>query len=164
LGVVVRVTASNITVRAYEKEENMSRSRFCFVSFALLVLAIVLVTFVSADANAQVQIPGVKQKTILRAPLTGDDTKEMLITLGEFAPGITLPRHTHPGDDYTVVLQGTLELMAEGREPQRVSEGEAFHVPSGVVHFTRVLGDTPVRIVAIWVVEKGKPAMQPVAK
>jgi quercetin dioxygenase-like cupin family protein len=75
-----------------------------------------------------------------------------------------LPRHTHPGDDYTVVLQGTLELLVEGREPQRVSAGEAFHVPGGLAHQTRVLGDSPVRIVAFWVIEKGKPAMQPVTK
>ncbi|HME46159.1 MAG TPA: cupin domain-containing protein [Syntrophorhabdales bacterium] len=142
----------------------MIRNRFCFVTFALIVLAIVLVCFVLVDANAQVQIPGVKMKSILQAPLSGDDAKEMLISSGEFAPGVTLPRHTHPGDDYTVVLQGDLELIVEGREPRRVSAGEAFHVPYGQVHYTRVLGDTPVRIIAIWVIEKGKPAMQPVTK
>ncbi len=75
-----------------------------------------------------------------------------------------MPRHTHPGDDYTVVLQGTLELFVEGREPRQLSAGEAFHVPTGVIHYVRVLGETPVRVLAIWVIEKGKPAMQPVAK
>ena len=142
----------------------MIRNRFCFASFALVVLAIVLVSFVSVDANAQVQVPGVKVKTILKTTPSGDDTKETVISSAEFAPGVTLPRHTHPGDDYTVVLQGTLELIVEGREPRQVSAGEAFHVPGGLVHYTRVLGDTPVRIIAIWVIEKGKPAMQPVTK
>ena len=42
--------------------------------------------------------------------------------------------------------------------------GQAFHVPPGTVHYVRVLGDTPVHIVAFWVVEKGKPPMQPVKK
>jgi len=140
----------------------MIRNRFCFASFALIVLAIVLVSFVSLDANAQ--IPGVKAKTILQTTPSGDDTKETVISSAEFAPGVIMPRHTHPGDDYTVVLQGTLELIVEGREPRQVSAGEAFHVPSGLVHYTRVLGDTPVRIIAIWVIEKGKPAMQPVTK
>ena len=46
------------------------------------------------------------RKLRLQAPLSGDDTKEMLISSGEFALVVTLPRHTHPGDDYTVVLQG----------------------------------------------------------
>lgn len=142
----------------------MIRNRFCFTSFALIVLAIVLVSFVSVDANAQVQIPGVKLTTLVKTTLFGDDTKETLISSGEFAPGAALPRHTHPGDDYTVVLQGTLELNVEGREPRRVSAGEAFHVTSGLVHYVRVLGDTPVRAIGIWVVEKGKPPMQPVTK
>jgi len=142
----------------------MVRNRFCFASFALVVLAIILVSFVSVDANAQGKVPGVKMKTILKTTPSGDDTKETVISSAEFAPGVTLPRHTHPGDDYTVVLQGTLELIVEGREPRQVSAGEAFYVPGGLVHYTRVLGDTPVRIIAIWVIEKGKPAMQPVTK
>jgi quercetin dioxygenase-like cupin family protein len=141
----------------------MNRNRSCFLSLTFIVLGIVLLS-VSVDANAQGKIPGVKTATILRTTFGGDDSKEVIITSGEFAKGVTLPRHTHPGEDYTVVLQGTLELIVEGREPQRVSAGQAFHVPSGLVHYTRVLGDTPVRIIGFWVVEKGKPAMQPVTK
>jgi len=142
----------------------MIRNHSRFASLTLVVLAIVVVSFVGVDAIAQGQIPGVKVKTILKSTLTGDDTKEVIISSAEFAPGVILPRHTHPGDDYTVVLQGTLELIVEGREPRIVSSGEAFHVPNGLVHYTRVLGDTPVRIIAIWVVKKGKPAMSPVTK
>ncbi len=142
----------------------MIRNRFCFAPLALIVLAIVLVSFVSVDANAQVQVPGVKVKTILKAPLSGDNTKETVISSGEFAPGVILPRHIHPGDDYTVVLEGSVELIVEGREPRQVSAGEAFYVPGGLVHHVRVLGNTPVRIIAFWVVEKGKPVMQPVTK
>ncbi len=142
----------------------MIRNRFFSTSFAMIVLAIFLLSFLSVNASAQTQIPGVKVKPVLRAPFSGDNTKETIITSGEFAPGAIMPRHTHPGDDYTVVLQGTLELFVEGREPRQLSAGEAFHVPAGVIHYVRVLGETPVRVLAIWVIEKGKPAMQPVAK
>jgi quercetin dioxygenase-like cupin family protein len=148
-------------------EKMMNRREFLLasaISLTLIALAIVLVTFLSVDVSAQVQIPGVKVKPVLKTTLSGDDTKEVIISSAEFAPGVELPRHTHTGDDYTVVLQGTLELIVEGSEPRQVSAGEAFHVPSGLVHRTRVLGDTPVRIIAFWVVEKGKPAMQPVTK
>jgi len=139
----------------------MNRNHSCLFSLASFVAGIVLLS-VSVHANAQVKIAGVKAANILRTTLTGDDTKQVIITSGEFAPGVTLPHHKHPGDDYTVVRQGTLELHVEGREAQRVSAGQAFHVPPGVVHYVRVLGDTPVHIVAFWVVEKGKRAMQPV--
>ena len=48
--------------------------------------------------------------------LSGDETKESVMVSAEFAPGSTTSPHTHPGDEYTYVLQGTLELSAEGRE------------------------------------------------
>src|SRR4030067_1965751 len=107
----------------------MKRS-ILFLVFLIFAVAI-SVSFVSVDANAQVQKP------ILRAPVSGDDTKEVLISSVELPPGFPVPRHTHPGDDYTVVLQGTLELNVEGREPKRVSPREAFYVPTGLVHYTR---------------------------
>jgi quercetin dioxygenase-like cupin family protein len=123
-------------------------------SLLFIVLGMVLL---SAPVYANAQVSTVQ---VLRTTLTGDDTKQVLITSGEFAPGVTLPHHKHPGDDYTVVRQGTLELHVEGREPQRVSAGQAFHVPPETVHYVRVLGDTPVRIVAFWVLDKGKQPMQ----
>ncbi len=86
------------------------------------------------------------------------------MVLTEFAPGSKLLPHTHPGDEYTAVLQGTLELTAEGRETRRVSAGEAYHCPAGLVHETRNVGDTPVRTVTTFVVTKGKPIVQPVTK
>ena len=82
----------------------------------------------------------------------------------EFAPGSTTGRHTHPGDEYTVVIQGTLELTAEGREPRRVSVGDVYHNPRGLVHEARNVGDTPARVAVTFVVDKGKPITQPVAK
>ena len=132
----------------------MNRNHSCLFSLAFVVLGMVLL---SAPVYANAQVSTVQ---VLRTTLTGDDTKQVLITSGEFAPGVTLPHHKHPGDDYTVVRQGTLELHVEGREPQRVSAGHAFHVPPGTVHYVRVLGDTPVHIVAFWVLEKGKQPMQ----
>ena len=141
----------------------MNRNHSSLFSLALIVFGVALLS-TPVHANAQMKIAGVKSATILRTTLTGDDTKQVLITSGDFAPGVTLPHHKHPGDDYTVVTQGALELHVDGREPQRVAAGHAFHVPPGTVHYVRVLGDTPVHIVAFWVVEKGKPPMQPVKK
>ena len=82
----------------------------------------------------------------------------------EFAPGSTTGRHTHPGDEYTVVLQGILELSAEGRETRRVSAGDVYHNPRGLVHEARNVGDTPARVAITFVVDKGGPITQPVAK
>ena len=77
------------------------------------------------------------------------------------APGATTGRHTHPGDEYTLVLEGTLELRLEGREPRRVNAGDAYHNPKGVIHETRNVGDGPARASATFVIDKGKPISLP---
>jgi len=140
----------------------MLRNRFCSASLASTVLAIVLAGFISATAYAQA--PGITAKPLLRTTLSGDDTKETVMLAVEFAPGSTTGLHTHPGDEYTVVIQGTLELSAEGRETRRVSAGDVYHNPRGLVHEGRNVGDTPARVTITFVVDKGKPITQPVAK
>jgi quercetin dioxygenase-like cupin family protein len=140
----------------------MIRNRFCFALFAPIAIGIVLSGFLLVSANAQA--PGITAKPLLQTTLSGDDTKESVMLSVEFAAGSKMWRHTHPGDEYTVVLQGTVELSAEGRETRRVSAGEAYHIPRGLAHETQNVGDTPARIVHVFVVDKGKPLLQPVAK
>jgi quercetin dioxygenase-like cupin family protein len=123
--------------------------------FFLIALCIVLVGFVSANAGAQA--PGVTSKPLLRTTLSDDPTKEGVMLLVEFSPGSTTGRHTHPGDEYAFVLQGTFELSVEGRETRRLSTGDVFHTPRGLVHENRNVGDTPARVVITLVVDKGKP-------
>jgi len=132
----------------------MKCNRAHFLSLVLIVIGIALLGVLGEATGS------IAQTHILRTTLSGDDTKEVVISFVNFDKGDAVNRHTHPGDDYTVVLKGTLELNVKGREPRQVSAGEVFHVPPGVVHYTRVVGDTPVRIIAFWVLEKGKPDMQ----
>jgi quercetin dioxygenase-like cupin family protein len=100
-----------------------SRSHFAFVATAVLFVAALSATAVYAQAQ------GFAGKPLLRTTFSGDDTKEAVIGMAEFAPGATTGRHTHPGDEYSIVLQGALEFRLEGREPRRASAGEAFHYP-----------------------------------
>ena len=82
----------------------------------------------------------------------------------EFAPGGTTGLHTHPGDEYTFVLQGTLELTAEGREPRRVSAGDVYHNPRGLIHQARNVGEIPALVNITFILDKGKPRTEPVVK
>jgi len=103
-------------------------------------------------------------KPLLRTSVSDDITKDSIMLVVEIAPGGTTGRHMHHGDEYAFVLQGTLELLAEGREVRRATVGEAFHNPRGLIHEARNVGDTPVRLHIIFIVDKGKPIMEPVAK
>jgi quercetin dioxygenase-like cupin family protein len=128
----------------------------------LLALCIVVMDFVSADANAQTVRH--TSKILLKAPLGEDATKEVSMVSVEFPPGYAMPRHTHPGDEFAVVIQGTFELSVEGGETRRLFTGDAFHTPRGLAHVNRNLGDTPGRIVITFVTDKGKPLTTPVGK
>ena len=130
--------------------------RFHLLSAAAAVLGLLLI----ASASAQPQ--GITAKPLLRTTLSGDDTKEVVIATAEFAPGGTTGRHTHPGDEYAVVLEGALEIRVDGQEPRRVSAGEAYHNARGVIHETRNVGEVPARVASTFVIDKGKPVSEPV--
>ena len=130
--------------------------------FFLIALCIVVVGFVSANTNAQTA--NVTAKPLLQAPLSDDTTKQGAMILVDFPAGSTTGRHTHPGDEYAFVLQGTFELSVEGRETRRLSAGDAFHTPRDLVHQNRNVGDTPGRLVITFVADKGKPFTTPVGK
>jgi len=140
----------------------MIRNRFIFVSFASVALCIMLSGFFLENASAQA--PVVTSKPLLKTTLSDDTQKETIMASVEFPPGSVLNRHTHPGDELAFVLQGTLEVSAEGRETRRFSTGDVFHNPRGLVHEARNVGDTPVRLAVTFIVDKGKPFFQPVAK
>jgi quercetin dioxygenase-like cupin family protein len=127
-----------------------------------LAAAVLLAVPLCLLGPGHAQAPGVSGKPLLRSSFSGDESREAVVLSVEFAPGSTTGRHTHPGDEYAAVLQGTLEVRVEGREPRRVSAGEAYHNPRGIVHETRNVGEGPARTIATFVVEKGKPLTQPV--
>jgi quercetin dioxygenase-like cupin family protein len=123
--------------------------------FILLISALLL-------SPTHAQAPGITAKPLLHTNVSGDGTKEAVILSIEFAPGSTTGRHTHPGDEYATVLEGSLELRIEGQEPRRVQAGEAYHNARGIVHETRNAGTVPARTIATFIVDKGKPITEPV--
>nr|AIA16145.1 Cupin domain protein [uncultured bacterium] len=136
----------------------MNVTRFASLALFLSSFVCAILTCTSAIAQA----PGVVAKPLLRTTLSGDDTKESVMLAVEFAPGAGTGRHTHPGDEYTTVLEGTLELRADGREVRRVNAGDVYHNPRGLIHEARNVGDKPARVAITFVVDKGKPVTQPV--
>ena len=136
-------------------------------SFRVIGLAvgspfILFAIFLAASSSAQMS--GFVAKPLLQSTVEGDENKETAMLGITIAPGGSSGRHTHPGDCYGTVSEGAVELRVDGREPRRVSVGDAWHNPRGVVHELRNVGDTAVRVVNTLVVDKGKPRMQPAAQ
>ncbi len=131
------------------------------ITFVFLATVLSAVALSSLAPRATAQSVGVASKLLLRSSVSGDSTKESILVAIEFAPGATTGRHTHPGDEYASVLQGTLELRLDGQEPRRVTAGEAYHNPQGAVHETRNVGESVAKTLATFIVEKGKPRTAP---
>ena len=114
-----------------------------------------------AQAPGMPATPGFQSKPIQSAPVSGDDSREMHAIAVSIAPGGYSPAHIHPGDCLGTVIEGTVDLVADGKETRRVAAGEAFSNPRGTVHQFRNSGDVPVRMLTFVVVDKGKPRVMP---
>jgi quercetin dioxygenase-like cupin family protein len=87
--------------------------------------------------------------------------REAVVARVEVAPGGVAGWHTHPGDEISYVIDGEATVMVAGQPPRKVAAGEGFVIPAGVVHNAKNDGATAVKLVGVYVVEKGKPLASP---
>ena len=87
--------------------------------------------------------------------------REAVVARVEVAPGARAGRHTHPGDEISYILEGEAQLLIDGQPPRTVKAGESFIIPAGVVHDAHNTSDKPVKLVGVYVVEKGQPLAKP---
>ena len=77
--------------------------------------------------------------------------------ISEIPPGGTSGKHRHPGIEMAYILEGSVELAHEGKPPITVKAGEATMNTVGGIHTATNRGAVPVKILTVYVVEKGKP-------
>lgn len=87
--------------------------------------------------------------------------REAVVARVEVAPGGVAGWHTHPGDEISYVMEGETTLMVAGQPPRKVAAGEGFVIPAGVVHNAKNDSATAVKLVGVYVVEKGQPLASP---
>jgi quercetin dioxygenase-like cupin family protein len=105
----------------------------------------------------QAEQPEIKRNVLQHADLTGVPGKEVYMTVIDAAPGASFAPHIHHGDEFTYVLQGSLDLDVDGEGQKTVKAGDSIHVEREKVHGGKVAGSTPVKLLAIHIVDKGKP-------
>jgi quercetin dioxygenase-like cupin family protein len=122
----------------------------------LISAAIILATVAVRGAQA----PAAKWTELQRhdLPEIGREGVEMSI---EIPPGVTTARHSHAGDDFGYVVEGTIVLMVDGQSPLTVHAGETFYTARGHIHNARNIGKTIARAVDTYVIDKGKPVVIP---
>lgn len=120
---------------------------------AAAVLAVLLPAWTTSAAQNQ---PSVTRKLLMQQDLNVPGYTTALISV-EIPVGGREGRHTHPGTLIVYVQEGTLTLDYEGKPTKSYSAGETFSVEPGKIHEGINKGNTPIKALASFVGEKGKP-------
>lgn len=102
------------------------------------------------------QQPGFKRTELQRGDLSVAG-REAIVVRADFDPDGIVGRHTHPGEESSYVLDGTVVLEIDGKPPVTLKAGDVFFIPAGVVHAARNIGKDKASVIATYIVEKGKP-------
>jgi quercetin dioxygenase-like cupin family protein len=84
------------------------------------------------------------------------------MAVAEIPGGVQSGRHTHPGEELGYVLEGPVIVEIDGQPARTLKTGEGFLIPAGRVHNSRNTGGGTARVLATYIVEKGKPVATPV--
>ena len=101
------------------------------------------------------------QRTVVQTADVSVPGREAVIARVVIGPFGKAGRHTHPGDEISYVLEGEGEILIDGQPPRKVKTGDGFVIPGGSMHDARNTGATNLRLVGVYVVEKGKPLATP---
>jgi quercetin dioxygenase-like cupin family protein len=119
---------------------------------------ILIVMFTALAAQTQA---GTIRRTVIQKADVSVPGREAVVAKVELDEGVAAGRHSHPGDEISYVLEGEGELMIDGEDPRRVKAGESFVIPAGTVHDAINTGKGPMKLVGVYVVDKGKPLATP---
>lgn len=129
--------------------------------FLRFVLAVFFVALgVAVDRLVLAQQTGITRTVLLTTDEPGSQTHEAIMAVAELLPGANSGRHRHPGIEIGYVLEGSARLEHDGRTAIVLKPGDAFK--NDGVHSVTNTGVVPAKILAVYMVEKGKPLAEPV--
>jgi quercetin dioxygenase-like cupin family protein len=121
-----------------------------------VAVAVLVVASGLALHMAQAQLSGTRRTDLQRHDLSAPG-REVIQARVELDPGVTAPKHWHPGEEIIYVLEGSLEYHVEGKPPVTLKAGDVLFIPAGTVHSAKNVGSCNGAELATYVVEKGKP-------
>jgi quercetin dioxygenase-like cupin family protein len=117
---------------------------------ALVAVAVALTGIVAA------QQPAFKRTVLQQADISVPG-REVVSAVAEFEPRATPGMHTHFGEEIGYVIEGTFLIEQAGKPSVTLQAGGSFLIPAGTVHNATNTGAGKGRILATYIVEKGKP-------
>ena len=133
----------------------------------LIIPAVIVATgMVAAAAWSQTPAPAPNPnvKIYYTTPLENDASRIVRLQ------SVTIPAkdgnnfHRHPGDQWSAVQEGEVTLTIRGQAPRTLKVGDSAYIPRGTVHRNQNLTDKPARTIELNILDKDKPALEPVAE
>ena len=129
-----------------------------------IAAAMTVAAFLAASIGAVAQTPPA-QTGFKRTPVQQGDLsipgREAVQAVAEISPGAESGRHTHPGEEFGYVLEGTITVEIQGKPAMAKKAGEGFIIPPGTVHNAKNTGKTVAKVLATYIIEKGKAVATP---
>jgi quercetin dioxygenase-like cupin family protein len=134
------------------------------VPTALAALALLLLPLANSEDVRAEEKEGAIVTPLLSKELVGIPGKEVVMVKVEYLPGgVSLP-HRHDANVLVYVLEGSLIMQAQGKDPVTLKPGDTFsetptdiHLQSGNASKTQ-----PAKFIAIVIKDKGAPVTRPV--
>ena len=128
-------------------------------------LLISSVTAVLLGGFAQAQQAPVQPSPVKRTPLGKVDVPgsnyEVVFGITELAGGFKSGRHSHPGLVMAYVAEGEFWYLVDGQPEKIYKVGDSFVLPDRAIHNEGAAGSSPVKVMAVFIVEKGQPLVKP---
>lgn len=125
-------------------------------------LALILACAVAAQTVPAPVAPSPVKRTIVGKTEVPGSNYEVVTAMVEIAPGFKAPRHFHPGIVQVEVLEGEFWTAVDGQPEKTYTAGQHFELPMKIVHAEGATGDKTMKLIAVYVVEKGQPLINPV--
>jgi quercetin dioxygenase-like cupin family protein len=127
------------------------------VAIAVAILSASLL----GDVSGQEARPDPPVLAELSREFPKDDQLEARVLTATLQPGSTSPWHTHSAPVVVYVMEGTITLEFDGREPVSKKAGEALLEPINVKVRAANHGQTPARVVIFQVSPPKTPFLTP---
>src|SRR5262249_53888922 len=145
-----------VAIRRLVHREDLIMCRTLITAVAVAGVSVVGWALLPATA----QQPTVQRKVLITQDLPIPGYQSVMASV-ELPVGGREGRHTHPGAGFAYVLEGSITLEHEGRQTMTYKAGDAVYIEANKVHEGINAGSAPVKLVATFVVEKGKPLASP---
>ena len=113
-----------------------------------------LAVFVAAAAFASLAQAqdSPNRKEMKRADLTGT-----ILSTAEYKPGETIPRHIHHGEEAFYVLEGATVEAPDGKQIELKTGSGSINLRDVPHAGFKVVGDKPLKLLTVHIVDKGAP-------